>query len=425
MTVGWKAPEGFVPKALAWHPRVECLFLMGVHGTQNHILRLEKGLDGWNARKIFESPNELRRMVVGPSPFGVYPDAGQEEEGLFYRLFFGTKNPDGTYRIVSITENGKRFYQVIGPAKTFTHFKGVPEPPSVLEAVSALPMTFHPAGHELVWEDGQHNFHLAGYESKFWGKATSPLEGGKLKGGTVTPTPNGLGWLHWTSSSSGIGLYLLTTGKKERHATNTQFVATPSSVPDGRGIVGLTKSGEQYTLNYVPITVPLADVVNAWLFCQSGQDVSLFDKHGGLFRGLDNDQLYKLYESENYYCGTYDSTQPTRPYLVTTDIFWELFAAAYEGLFIVKEREQAIPAFWKFVASANRHYKESNSQSQWKPVFEAVTDLRFENWNNPEAARIRAGPRSPVFQNITSRSRLCGTQAEGVLYFVAGYAGLL
>ncbi len=85
--------------------------------------------------------------------------------------------------------------------------------------------------------------------------------------------------------------------------------------------------------------------MNAWLFCDSNSDLDLFEKNGGLFRPLDCEQLYRLYESENYYCRGYDETTPTRPYLVTTDIFWELFAAAYEGLFIVKERDQAIPAF--------------------------------------------------------------------------------
>jgi hypothetical protein len=391
ITLGWKAAAGFVPRAIAWHPRARCLFVMGSQGTQYHIMRLDEGMNGWSARSIFSSPNELRRIVMGPSPFVVEDDSKQPKQR--YRLFLGMKNPDGTtFRIVSITEEGKRFYQVIGPSNTFTHFKDSYADPSNLEAASALPMAFHRAGDELIWEDRQHDFHCAQYDSKYWGKSTTPLVGGMLKGGSVTPTPNGLGWLHWQPSSPGIGLFLVATKKEERLATDMQFVATPSSVPDGRGVVGLTKSSDGYALNYVPIAVPLADVVNAWMFCNSQQDINLLENHLGLFRPLNYSQLYELYHSETGYCckSFYNHTQTTRPYLVTTDIFWELFAAAYEGLMIVQEREQAIPAFWKFVSSANQYYKRTTAQSHWKPVFEALSDLRSKNWQNPESARINA-----------------------------------
>jgi hypothetical protein len=74
---------------------------------------------------------------------------------------------------------------------------------------------------------------------------------------------------------------------------------------------------------------------------------------------------------------------------VTTDIFWELFAASYEGLMIVQEREKAIPEFWKFVAAADQYYRKSPAPSHWKPVFRALADLRSKDARNPETARIR------------------------------------
>jgi len=384
-SVGWNAPAGFVPRSIAWHPRAHSLFLTGSQGTQFHVIRLDKEANGWTARRIFNTPNELRRLVIGPSPFVVGREKKNREEVIAYRLFFGMKNADGTYRTVSITEEGKLFYQVIGPAETVNN----PEASRLIEK-SALPAAFHPAGHVLIWEDGGHNFRCAGYFHTRWKEHTSPLLHGMLKGGSVTPTPNGLGLLHWRPSSPGIGLFLVTAAEEQRQATAHQFVSTPSSVPDGRGIVGLTRSGRIYTLNYVPISVPLADVANAWMFCESGKDVSLLDKSGGLFRPLENDQLYQLYESEFYACGGYDRTLPTRPYLVTTDIFWELFAAAYQGLFIVKERHQAMPAFWKFVAAADQYYEKSTAPSHWRPVFRALSDLRSKDRKNPETARIRA-----------------------------------
>jgi hypothetical protein len=387
-SLAWKPASDFVPRAIAWHPRAQCLFVMGSQGTQYQIIRLDKQAKAWNARTIFTTPNELRRLVPGPSPFIVGRDAERNQIVIAYRLFFGMKNPDGkTFRIVSITEEGKRFYQVIGPAATFTPAREKELAPSRLEATSALPMAFSPSGKMLIWEDGQHNFNPAYYGDSTWVVPDNPqpFVGEAIKGGTITYTPNGLVLLHWQFSSPGIGLFSVTSKNEERQATGMQFTATPSSVADGRGVVGVTKSGQLLSLNYVPIKVPLADVVNAWMFCDSNQYVSLLDKNGGLFETLGNEQLYELYETENY-----DVTSSTRPYLVTTDIFWELFAVAYEGLFIVKEREQAIPAFWTFVSSANEYYKKSADKSPWRPVFEALSDLLAKNWENPESARIRA-----------------------------------
>jgi len=56
------------------------------------------------------------------------------------------------------------------------------------------------------------------------------------------------------------------------------------------------------------------------------------------------------------------SATPTRPYLVTTDIFWELVASAYEGTFIVQERQQAMPAFWAFVDAARQSLNANRTQ---------------------------------------------------------------
>jgi hypothetical protein len=135
--------------------------------------------------------------------------------------------------------------------------------------------------------------------------------------------------------------------------------------------------------------MPLADVINAWMFAETKDEVALFKKYFGLFRPNQDDQLYKLYETENYYCNSYDRNSPTRPYLVTTDIFWELFGAAYQGLFIVKERDDAIPNFWEFVNRANDYIKNSNKNSIWATVFTALTDFHSGNTQNPEVMRIQ------------------------------------
>jgi hypothetical protein len=382
----WQATGEYAPQWLAWHPTGQALFVLGTGGGESTLVRLDRTSTGWKAATIFHSKRTLARLVAGPRPFTTDP----QNAPSFCRLFFGATRPNGTSLIVSVDEHGGRYYEV-----TKSKFEGPPasnsafgdSPPVQFVAESALPVAFHPAGHMLVWEDGAHCFQAARYEVNNWEKST-PILGGKLCGGSVTPTPNGIGLLHWLEATPGVELYVSGEKQTARQAAEYQFLSAPRSVADGRGIVGATKNAKVIKVVYVPIDVPLAKVANAWMFLESPRDRELFSKKAGLFRPLkDNDQLFQLYDSEAYYCGGYNVSTPTRPYLVTTDVFWENFAAAYEGLFVLLERRQAIPMFWEFVQAANAAL--ANTGSPWAPVFHALAQVRTEAPpDDPEAQRI-------------------------------------
>ena len=402
--------KGLVAKAIVWHPNADALFVMGVKDAKNQIFSIRKSSKEWVCKSIYSTPNQLRRLIICPRPFITNSDDKTEKYYYTYRLFFGMDNGDKTYRIVSITENGKKFYQVIGPAKTFTKANNegpetremesesdtssvMPElisrnQPSKMKSDWALPSAFHPGGHQLIWEDRNNNFYCANYDSRYWEKS-KPMDIVINKHGTITPTPNGLGLIHWQNDKPGIGIYLLASKKEEIQLQNYRFIFTPSSTPDGKGIIGLTLSDNRYTLNYLPVEVPMADVINAWMYASSNNEIDLFQKNLGLFRPNQDDQLYKLYETENYYCGDYDRNTPTRPYLVTTDIFWELFGAAYQGIFIVKERDVAIPNFLKFIAAANNYTKQSIIKSVWTDVFSVLQKFISGDSQTPEVKRIQ------------------------------------
>ncbi len=391
-------PSGIRGVSIAWHPLDNAFFVVGERGSVYTITRIDRKETGWSARVIYLSSEQIRRLLVCPRPFVLKYDYEKKCSYYSYRLFFGMDNGDKTFRIVSVTENGSRFYQVAGPAATMSPVSEAGAAPSDIVSDWALPVAFHPAGHELIWETKYNSFRKAEYY-RYWS------DGKKLNiqvenSGTIAPTPNGLGFIHWQKDMPGIGVYLTTSHNEERQITSYNFITPPSSVPDGKGIVGLTFSNGKNTLSFVPIKVPLADVVNAWMFTKDDEEQERFARFNGLFRINRGNQLYETYETENYYCNSYDKSSPTRPYIITTDIFWELFGAAYQGLFIVKERDVAIPSFNEFVNKAFDYLKTSNPESGWLPVFKAIEDLYAGKTDNPEVRRIL--DEKPSYTEITN-----------------------
>ncbi|MFN7975018.1 MAG: DUF3160 domain-containing protein [Acidobacteriota bacterium] len=194
--------------------------------------------------------------------------------------------------------------------------------------------------------------------------------------------------LSWKPDTDGVALHLDRGKTILRLAPASRFLLAPRATPDGKGLVGIEASGSAQRISFVPITMPAGDVVNAWMFSESPQDRQLLTNDGGLFRALDDEQLYELYDREAYDCGDYDRSTPTRPYLVTTDLFWDLYASAFQGVFIVKERQQAIPAFWEMVAALDAHYRLVKTTSRWPGVLGALLAARRGDRSNAEAARI-------------------------------------
>ena len=365
---------------------------------------------GWRTKLIYRTRQEIRRLVAAPRPYAIETDFSSDEPRTTnaYRIFFGLRNQDGAYSIKSVTEDGKREYQAVGPRKGFTIVKEEDAQPSRIEAPSALPLAFHPAGHILLWEDEKGGFQYAIYERDHWEESVKLSYAG-VSGGTLTATPNGLGLVHWLPGSAGVTLISQHGGKKDLLAAENSFLSTPSFVPDGKGIVGLINKDNKTALAYVPVQTPLADVANAWMFADQEGDRDLLSREGGLLRDLPYDQLYSMYESEAYDCGRYDQSTPTRPYMVTTDVFWELLAAAHEGIFIVQERQRAIPAFWEFIHEAERYLRQDMPDSPWMNVFSVL-----ESMKNPAGENEKVRSEKLLIQKAGGRefSPVLGTEVD-------------
>ena len=382
----YKLPEKFKGSQIVIHPREDILFVMGTIDNKHQIIRIEQKNSRWEHLTIFSSDLPLKKMIITPRPYIISETTGSYREYRTHRLYLGMEYENESYRIVTITEEGKNLYQVVGPEKSKTTAEKMKADvdPSNMTADYALPVAFHPAGHQLIWEDEQQDYYVANYWGGAWEDEYAALETAMEDTGVVVPIPNGLGFINHRSDRNGIGIYLKPTGEEKMELTDYRFESAPLPLADGKGVVGVTLADGQYVLNYFPVNIPLSDVVNAWMYVFSPEELDLFGNNYGLFRSNNSDQLYKLYETENYY----RYWDRARPYLVTTDIMWEIFGAAYQGIFILNEKESAIPDFWEFVKAAGSWLKSSNAESAWIPVFNTLTDIANGNEANPEVIRI-------------------------------------
>lgn len=405
--IGWKlcAPESvvlavlpanFEAHALALHPAVRRIFVSGRIGQQWQIVAFDSKAP-MLPRPIYKTDHSLRRLLVGPRPFVVDYDQKAAQAIVRYRLFFGVKLGDGVYGTRSVTEDGRREYQVMGPRIALPPPIPDSDQHQEIPVPSALPAAFHPAGSLLLWQDQKGCYQQLPYAFEDWGKPAPIKE--KSCSGSLTFTPNGAALMEWNKGKSGVTVRL--GDSKSEQAGDYQFVSTPSSTPDGKGVVGLVESEEGQKLVYVPVSVPLADVSNAWMFLDKGDALTRLQRDSGLLRPLDAKQLYELYDSELYGDCSGDVSAPARPYLVTTDVFWELLGAAYDGTMIVEERQRAIPAFWKFVSAARESLRAKNPKSPWAAAFDAVAKVQTGSAaGNAEAQRILSASgrvESPVF----------------------------
>ena len=150
-------------------------------------------------------------------------------------------------------------------------------------------------------------------------------------------------------------------------------------------MIGIVSKGNgRSALVYAPINVSLPDVVNAWQLTGNACREDMLIKNAGAFVPSSG-QLYSIYDGDRYKSG------PESPFIVTTDLFWENFGAAFNGVFIILERRHATSAFWSFVEAANKSMSASMSNdirnSGWAKIFAALAGVH-QGVTTGEAGRI-------------------------------------
>lgn len=270
---------------------------------------------------------------------------------------------------------------------------------------AARPVAVHPGGGELALQDDKGCFQILQHAFDNWQPLAeaSTLRADLACVGEVDYLPNGLGWLHWAAGVDGVNLGLRHQGARFI-ATEHRFTARPRPTADGRGLVGPVAGSGGIELRYVPVTLPLADVVNADAFTGDRQAWSMFLQHEGLLKPGVMPQMHSLYDVERY-VDPMASTAPL-PYLVTTDLFWELFSSAFESMLTVSEDQSAIPAFWRMVEQAQRHLAGlPNKEPELAATFDTLAALRAGRAKHPEVALIegKQASASTVFRDEQGR----------------------
>lgn len=369
-------PAGFEPRAIAARPAGTTYFVSGAIGGKSRIFSITNNApDMWVTETVFETPRDVGRLIVSSRPF-------QTDTGTQYRLFFAAKLPRGGASLRSVNELGRVEYQVVGPESTTVKFPAGQEQPGGTTAPYGAPMSFHPRGQPMLWQDARGCTHAYAYD-KSWTE-DKPVAGIPCDGSTSI-APNGNAYVHWRSGRPGLTIISAAVGTSEQ-ATQFTFVNAPVSVPDGRGVIGIVAKGSQSAVEYVPLDVPLADVANAWQHAPNRCEQDVFVREGGLFHDTNEQQLYSVYDRYNY-------TEPRVPFLATTDLFWDNFGAAFNGVFILSEQRRAMGAFWSFVDSANAAFARTAPDSKWTKAFAAISDSRKPNATG-EAARIARSTKS-------------------------------
>lgn len=406
-----KLPSDIKVGAIAWHPHDEGLYAIQHKGNDWQIVKLANNATEWKPTVVYRTTVPLRRMVFSRQKFAA-SHMSANRKSVEYRLYFGAQVASGKWEMRTIRESGDAAYVLAGAAPNPLPLAYKEDPDSKgnqFNLPNPLPSSFHPSGTAMAIQNEKGCFAEMNYREELQGQPgldgnhkddwerPQPLLWRKaaLCGGSLTYTPNGTGFFHWQKGQAGL-LYLnRKTSEEKKLASETTFISTPSSTADGKGVVGVTQAvGAGQQLEYVPVDVPLGDVLNAWMFVERQDEQGALTGNGGLFRPiLHDEQLFGMYDEEGYSsCGSY----PKRPHLITTDLFWENFGAAFEAAFILNERYRAIPAFTNLVAESNRFFKEKKESHRLAKVFEVTA--RILSPSTPvspevaqEAAAVQAG----------------------------------
>jgi hypothetical protein len=382
-------PDNFIPVEIVSHPQDKIVYVLGKDtDSSNNITGykiIKYDIDQKKMVEIYNDKYPLSDLITSHAKFDNYKQT-------YFRLFFA-RIKDNITEVVTISENGENFYPVISNDTAFSSdWLKFPElGPNIHKSSYGVPVTFHPAGSVFYWRKEDGIISAIPYVDDNWGEGYIPDFISKFqvdKPQNIEFSPNGMYMVFWKPGEENLSVLNMFTEKETEIKLGFGVHSKIRFTSDGRGIV-LIKDGKE--ILYKPLDLPLYNVENAWMYYTDKDDMKKFYEYGGLFRKTEYNQMYNVYESENYQCDGYDTKTATRPYLVTTDPFHEILEAAYGGLFYVNERDYAIALFNNFLKESDKAYKENSDEisKKWAMLFSNCLKILDGIYDNDELLRVR------------------------------------
>lgn len=387
--VGYEFPRDFIPTEIEAHPQESSVFILGKNTTDvtDSSISSISSLDLYTnvLAIIFQDPNPLTHLIISPVKYGqVYSD------DIFFRLFFARETGDAV-ELLSINEQGDYLYPLVSMQESYyTEWLKYKREIKFTKAEYGIPLDNHPSGEILYWrkEDGTISA-LAFQENYEWQEIVPKFSQYIDNDDHIKIAPNGLYLLSWDQDPKDVRIIDLFMNTIKEISLASTGGSNILFTPDGKGILF---GSDSRTLNYTPLDLPLYDISNAWMFCQDKADLPLFAKEGGLLRETAYENMFQVYESENYVNPYATATLSARPLLVTTDAFHEILEAMFSAFFCLNEIHTVINKFDIFIAYADEVFKnlDNPKADPWKKLFTNMNKIRNGIFDDEELRRVEA-----------------------------------
>jgi len=274
-----------------------------------------------------------------------------------------------------------------------------------------------PSGNLLLYRTLTGYSILAYKYDAWWRKAKIPVP---AFGGIVSWSPNQTSFLEYDSAQGRATLIPRDTLSGKDVLPGRALSSPPAFFPDGRGFAFTFRRENRSVLAIEPYDDPLGDVANLWMYPYSPRQREKLAANQLLFLHAGYDQIYTLYDTELYSCGSDTEVgHHARPYLVTSDAVLETLYAAFSALYACVERAELANALEEFALRGAEAAREKKVSRDVETMF--LTGLVLLR---PEAARTASPEARAEAARVTAASgiqkSLFGRKIDYGDFFIRG-----
>ena len=335
--------------------------------------RIERGrLDArgtWTAEAtIYKSYTRLSALVTTLAHY-----SGEE------RIFFARDYTASESQILSVRRSGAVPYEVTHPTGTLSPLTpaevrsptdGYTQPPRVLEAKTAVPLSVNAQDGTLYWKDGVGLVHARAWDDgeNNWGPDRTLTS----QPAHWTWSPNAWYSVVWEATTPGVSL--------RDPAGNTfpvpgpTFTRAPVMTENGRTLVGPTDAGI--------VTVEVSDPLAAARYLHTTTQTDALRAQGLVSAASKADQIYALYDELLYGASG-------APVFASLDGMLEVLHTGFQAVFVRVERDVSRPRLEAFL-DALETAAAGADERRVKEIASLTRRMLHGDYAFPEGERVRA-----------------------------------